>query len=283
MKIKVLSQVLTGAIAVFFAACALTPSVQNSTTDRDVAAQTDGGEYNVDPMVCVATHVPPATPNKSYKPSPYQVIRFRSYLSQKNIQNQPSGSFGHTLQIISEDAKTLEEANALAASGPTKNASYADFTSPLMIDSNGHVKEENMYSLDLQITSTSGTTSKGGVKTETLTGTDGGSSSYVSEYGYSTLDCKANVVAEPTRVIDTTNFCRRLAAETVVQKIGHEKNLTCTATARADYAHNKRNRFFIYARCPDKKGYSYTVDTLPSGTGCNVKNIAFKGTRNIIK
>lgn len=229
--------------------------------------------YTVDSMVCRGPRVDVDAANApNLNPDiPFEIVQFTSFKSQKK-----NGDNVDTLGTAQDYAKTEAELpNSL-----DEQKVGLSYGGPLQVDGN-HVTQPDHSSGDYDLTILKSET-KDGERIDTLTGTDGKSAKNTT-YGYYQLTCTAKVLDEPVKTIDATNVCRRLAGQAVIDQLKHERktrDLTCTQKARADYADKKIHTFFVFARCDNGMGYSYTVDTTPKDQNdCDVDTITATGSR----
>ncbi len=261
-------------------------SACSSNSSREVAQESKSEfnnsdlEFSVDSMTCSGTQVG-ASKEKANPNSAFVALRLESYLSQKNLKDNGNKVYAHTLRIQEDYAANEAEAQKYLNPEKETPSKYdsANYDTPLVFDNNGHVVngvDSDFGPFDLQMISSS-------LDQTALRGTYG----YVKNdhgFGYYNINCQAKVIPDPTRVIDKTNICRRLAGEAVLKEL-ETKKLDCTATARSDYAHNKMSTFFVSTRCDNHKGYSYTVLTTPSKDkkSCTLGNVIQTGSRNLHK
>lgn len=214
-------------------------------------------EFIVDWMKCTGPRV--AVTNKPNANVNFLALKFGSYLTQKDTHDLSTEPYAHTLRWEEEYGSSVAEAEKKLQNNKP-GVEYAQYEAPLVFNELGHIvvvdpELSGFGPIDLEMTG-----SKDNVTT--FKGTFG---SVENKYGkgYHEVTCQGVMVAEPTRRIDATNVCRRMAKETVLTTLAKQK-INCTATARADYKNKKLNTFFVTARCNDSKRYSYTVETTPN-------------------
>ncbi len=303
MKLKkIAKKSLLSLVTISTFACATNQNTANietfeNTNNRTITQQIDPTnmqEYNVAWMTCLGTRTGVTTPPtyEGYNPNDqnFQVLKFYSRKSAKNIKNQQPNKYGHTLMIGEDYFEKLEDAQkALKFNNEKQDDIYFNYTRPMMTDGKNVTADTDVFGdFKLQIVSAEGGEDSHAVRTDRLVGTAGNFNN--TTYGYHKLNCTAKTISgAPIKIIDATNECRRIAGEmalaTTRKMLPNEK---CTAVARADYSKEyKYNTFFhVFVRCSNQKGYSYTTKAIkntPSENMCELEPVTYSGKPRNIK